>query len=123
MSFENSFNDYGQVGRDDGLFIMPKVEMDNLLSRTGREISKIEDELGIPKGIWLSRLAKNDKLIRVDIKVTSNSKLRIPTGNEIGADELLWIPGGKTFGGVSEAIIDPVKKTDVNNYKIEIIVQ
>lgn len=31
------------------------------------------------------------------------------SGNEIGADELLWIPGGKTLGGFSEAIIEPIK--------------
>ena len=33
----------------------------------------------------------------------------MPSGNEIGADELLWIPGGKTLGGFSEAIIEPIK--------------
>ena len=33
----------------------------------------------------------------------------MPSGNEIGADELLWIPGGNTLGGFSEAIIEPIK--------------
>ena len=31
------------------------------------------------------------------------------SGNEIGTDELLWISGGKTLGGFSEAIIEPIK--------------
>lgn len=33
----------------------------------------------------------------------------MPSGNEIGADKLLWIPGGRTLGGLSETIIEPIK--------------
>lgn len=123
LTFKNSIKQYGQIGRDDGLFVMPKYEMDNLLKRTGTDIAKIETELGIPKGRWASMLDHDplnpDQLVRVDIKVNSNSHLRIPSGNEYGADETLWIPGGKTFGGISEAIIDPVKaESNIYNFKI-----
>jgi hypothetical protein len=47
LSFENSINDYGQIEKNDGLFVVSKTEMDNLLIRTGGNISKIEDESGI----------------------------------------------------------------------------
>ena len=45
----------------------------------------------------------------------------MPSGNEIGADELLWIPGGKTLGGFSEAIIEPIKVKNTNIYTTQII--
>ena len=99
--------------------------MDKLLQRTGKNISQIENELGIPEGSWSSKLHQGDKLIRVDIKINTHSKLRIPSGNEIGADELLWIPGGKTLGGFSEAIIEPIKVKNTkyihnsNNYPMK----
>lgn len=41
----------------------------------------------------------------------------MPSGNEIGADKLLWIPGGRTLGGLSETIIEPIKvKKNTNIY-------
>lgn len=45
------------------------------------------------------------------------------SGNEIGTDELLWIPEGKTLGGFSEAIIEPIKVKNTNIYKTQIIIQ
>jgi hypothetical protein len=123
LTFENAINTYGQIGRNDGLFIIPKAEMDNLLARTGGDISKIENELGIPDNRWykiLNNPLNQDKLVRIDIKITPNSQLRMPSGNEIGADDLLWIPGGKTFKGLSEAIINPVKVGNTNYIKIVI---
>ena len=32
--------------------------------------------------------------------------LKIPSGNERGVDEKLWIPGGYTRGGTPEAVVD-----------------
>lgn len=123
LLFESSINTYGQIGRNDGLFIMPKIEMDKLLQRTGKNISQIENELGIPEGSWTLKLHQGDKLVRVDIKINTHSKLRMPSGNEIGDDELLWIPGGRTLGGLSEAIIEPIKVKNTNIYTTKIIIQ
>lgn len=52
----------------------------------------------------------------------------MPSGNEIGADKLLWIPGGMTLGGFSEAIIEPIKVKNANIknaniYTTQIIIQ
>jgi len=33
----------------------------------------------------------------------------MPSGNEIGAWDGLWVPGGFTKGGIPEAVIDQVK--------------
>ena len=34
-----------------------------------------------------------------------SSGLRLPTGNEGGVNQF-WLPGGKTSGGVNEAVMD-----------------
>lgn len=47
----------------------------------------------------------------------------MPSGNEIGADKLLWIPGGMTLGGFLEAIIEPIKVKNANIYTTQIIIQ
>jgi len=43
--------------------------------------------------------------VRVDIDNPAN--VRIPDGNELGANAQ-WVPGGKTSGGIPEATIDRV---------------
>jgi hypothetical protein len=92
------------LGRPDGQFIIPKSEMDNLLTKTGGDISKIEKELGIPEGLW-----EGQELSRIDISDLSNLNKRMPSGNEIGANEL-WMPGGKTPAGYSEVVVDQIPK-------------
>lgn len=95
---------YGRtmVGRPDGQFIIPSSEMDDLLRAADGDISKIEDALGIPQGSW-----QGQELIRIDIPKPSNHNLRMTTGAESGANDL-FIEGGFTPGGQSEAIIDPI---------------
>ena len=92
------------VGRSDGQFVMSKYDMDNLLSKAKGEISIIENELGIPNGLW-----KNNNLIRIDIPKPKRLHIRIPSGNEGGANDL-WIPGGKLPNGYLESVIDPIPK-------------
>lgn len=46
----------------------------------------------------------------------------MPSGNEIGADKLLWIPGGRTLGGLSETIIEPIKEKNTNIYTTKKII-
>ncbi len=125
LSFENSINTYGKIGRDDGLFVLPKTEMDELLLKTGGDISLIEKELGIPAGTWSNRIndpLKPDKLVRIDINNSQNHNLRMATGREDGANTL-WLPGGKTSEGFSEAVIDPIPITSISSYIQTTVVQ
>ena len=69
--------------------------------RTGGNLSKVEDALGLPKGY----LSSNDTMV-VHIKSQDIKGLKIPSGNERGVDEKLWIPGGYTRGGTPEAVVD-----------------
>jgi hypothetical protein len=81
---------------------MAKKEMNALLDKAHGEIAIIELELGIPAGLW-----KNNRLVRIDIPKPKRLHIRIPSGNEMGANEL-WIPGGKLPNGYSETVIDPI---------------
>ena len=74
-------------------FVFPKSEMDEILNLPNAEKAK---KLGIPE----SQL--DGELVRIDFK--STDKIEMPSGNEFGANDQ-WIPGGKTDGGVSEAIV------------------
>ena len=60
---------YGRaiLGRQDGLFVMCKKEMDDLIHKANGQLSYVETELGIPSGIW-----KNAEIIRIDIRKPKN---------------------------------------------------
>ena len=92
--------DYGTLGPDGG-FVMPKSEFDKLLKETNGDLRKIEKKLGLKEGY----LDNDDTMIAL-IEKKDLKDIRMPTGNEGGADPELWIPGGKTSGGVSEAVMD-----------------
>ena len=97
---------YGRnlLGRSDGQFIMTTKQMDKLLEQANGNNAFIEHELGIPAGAWA-----NKKLARIDIPQPQKLNLRLPSGNEAGADSL-WLPGGKLPTGYNEAVIDPIPK-------------
>lgn len=94
---------YGRtvVGREDGLFVMCNKEMNTLLQKANGQLSYVETELGIPAGSW-----KNTEIIRIDIRKPKKLHLRLPSGNEEGANNL-WIPGGKLPNGYLESVINP----------------
>ena len=94
-----AFEKYGTLGPDGG-FILPKSELDRLLKETGGDLREIERKLGLGEGY----LVGDDTMI-VLIEKSDLSNLRMPSGNEGGANEF-WIPGGKTSGGVSEGVTD-----------------
>lgn len=88
----------GPAGPPNGTFVMPSSVADDIIARAGGDVTKLEILLGFPKGA----LGANP----VRINIAHPTGLRIPSGNELGAN-LKWIPGGYTSGGLIEAIIDP----------------
>ncbi len=110
----NVINNYKQLGRSDGLFVIPKKEMDDLLKRTGGDIRKIEEELGIPNREWSK---KEIEIVRFDINKENINNLRMSSGNEAGANSE-WIPGGFTPTGNSEAVINSVEWDNVIQIEI-----
>lgn len=91
---------YGIGQRDGTSFVMPKHEADALLARTQGDPRALEEALGLPEGFL-----EGNELVRVDIPDPRELNLRIPSGNEAGANDQ-WIPGGKLPTGNSEAVID-----------------
>lgn len=44
-------------------------------------------------------------MLRIDITDVDRYHLRIPSGNELGVNQM-WIPGGKLKSGIVEGVID-----------------
>ncbi|KAI1710724.1 shK domain-like domain-containing protein [Ditylenchus destructor] len=102
---EQSLEKFGRelIGRPDNTqFVIPVDYMDDLLYEANGNISVVEDELGIPAGVWVGM-----DMRRIDVPRPRLLHLRIPSGNEAGANEL-WIPGGYLPTGIPEAVIDRV---------------
>lgn len=97
---ESNFKKYGFGQRDGTAFVLPKSEADKILRDSQGDTELIEESLGLPKG-FLS----DNNLVRVDIPDPEKANIRLPSGNEAGANPQ-WIPGGKLPNGNSEAVID-----------------
>ena len=109
-------NGFVGVPDDNSLFVMPKNYCDDVIARANGNISIIEKKLGFPEGYF----SDGGGLIRIDALNTSELNIRIPSGNETGANKL-WIPGGKTSGGVPEAITNtiPLKDTTITRINVD----
>lgn len=53
------------------------------------------------------------------MQIQQIKNLRMPTGNEAGANNL-WVPGGITKNGKSEAVIDPIEWNNILVWKLNI---
>ena len=91
---------YGIAQRDGTAFVMPKNEADELLAAAHGDPALLEQALGLPAGTL-----EHNPLVRVDIPNPRDANLRVPSGNEAGANDQ-WIPGGKLPTGNSEAVVD-----------------
>lgn len=118
LKLQSTIDEWPNIGAPDGLFVLPKIEMDALLAKTGGDIDLIQIELGIPDNIWKNAIndpGKPTKLVRIDIHDPIG--LRMALGKESTANKL-WIPGGKTPEGWNEAVVNPFPKTDKFRYII-----
>ncbi|MEX6678594.1 hypothetical protein QWI18_21985 [Pseudomonas sp. W2Oct36] len=98
-----NFEKYG-IGQTDGTsFIMPHHEVDEIFAKAAGDNRILEQKLGLPEGFL-----EKDKIVRIDIPSPNELGLRIPSGNEAGANEF-WLPGGKLPAGNLEAVIDAGK--------------
>lgn len=102
------------LGRPDGQFVMAKKEMDRLLKKSKGNLAYIETELGIPAGAW-----KGKTLVRIDIPQPQKLNLRLPSGNEGGANAL-WLPGGKLPNGYLEAVLNQIPEGSYTETMIDV---
>jgi hypothetical protein len=97
---KSKMQEYGTLGPKEA-FITPKSEYDKLLRETDNNLALIEEKLGLNQGDLT-----NDDAVIAFIKRADIGEIKIPSGNEGGEIQGLWLPGGKTAGGYSEAIVD-----------------
>ena len=67
----------------------------------------LESILGLDPGTF----SKNGGVVRIDIYDPLSHNIRLPSGNEYGANSN-FIPGGRTSGGALECVIDNVPNSD-----------
>ena len=46
------------------------------------------------------------------LKISEVENIRVPSGNESGAWQGFWEPGGYTQGGIPEAVVDQIKSSN-----------
>ncbi|GLQ87153.1 DUF6861 domain-containing protein [Dyella flagellata] len=97
---KKNLDKYGPAQTDGTSFLMTRQQADDLLQSTGGDPAAMEDALGLPSGSLSS-----NQLVRVDVPNPRQFNLRIPSGNEAGANDQ-WIPGGKLPTGNLEAVLD-----------------
>jgi hypothetical protein len=100
------------LGRQDGVYVAPYNVMKELIAETKGDMKLIERALGIQAGKWSS-----DEMVRIDVLNTEGLHLRMPSGNEVSANDN-FIPGGYTNMGRKEAVIDPVPKNMYKQYNV-----
>jgi hypothetical protein len=108
----NGIREFGTVGPDGG-FVLPRSEFDKVLSESKGDLRVVEKKLGLDNGY----LGENDT-IAVYIRPEDMKNIRIPSGNEGGANSQ-WVPGGYTNGGVPEAVMDFSHKPPVTELKLK----
>ena len=92
----------GTIGGPGGTFVMSAEDLDSIIRNAGGDIAKIEEALGFDTGY----LGNNPVIVTFN----SIDEIRMPQGNELGANPDYWIPGGYTSGGIKEAVINPAKE-------------
>ncbi|MEM1278138.1 MAG: hypothetical protein AAGH74_16580 [Pseudomonadota bacterium] len=95
----SAIDQYGTAGPPGG-FVMPKSEFDAMVKEAGGDLIHIETRLGLDPGSL-----SNGEMVAVRIDPEDFSGLRVPSGNELGANNQ-WLPGGYTSGGAVEAVMD-----------------
>lgn len=95
----SDYDEYGITHRDRTSFIMSASEVDDMIAQTGGNPALMEQALGLTPGTL------DGDLVRVDVPRPGDHGIRMPTGNESGANPQ-WLPGGLTPSNISEGVID-----------------
>ncbi|ADB40275.1 hypothetical protein [Spirosoma linguale] len=88
----------------DRKFVGLKSEMDNVIikyNNAGKDTKVLVEELDLGDDYF----QPNDEVFYVTVKPNQGFYFDLPNGNERGAYEELWIPGGFTGHGTAEAVL------------------
>ncbi|MFS0868094.1 hypothetical protein AB3M83_12275 [Microbacterium sp. 179-B 1A2 NHS] len=103
--FSDTLHQFGPGQRDNTTFVFPTSELQNILDESGGSANEVADRLGLDREWFFDA---NGDPVPVEVRhfdPSELSNLRIPSGNEAGANDK-WIPGGYLPTGIPEAVID-----------------
>lgn len=100
---KSNLEKYGIAQSDGTSFVIPRDQADALINASNGNARTIESALGLPEGFLDS-----NTLVQIDIDHPADYGLRLPSGNEAGANSQ-WLPGGRLPNGLSEAVINGAK--------------
>ncbi|MEQ5840473.1 hypothetical protein N0A02_13660 [Paraburkholderia acidicola] len=100
LTLKTKFEAYGIAQRDGTSFVLSPTETNQLLASARGNSAALEEALGLP-----TDALSNNVLYRIDIPNPQELNLRMPSGNEAGANSQ-WISGGYLPDGNVEAVID-----------------
>lgn len=106
--FSDALHTFGPGQRDHSTFVFPTSELQRILDETGGNAHELAERLGIEAKYFHIDNDLTKPLKDVEIRNFAPEELtnlRIPSGNESGANDG-WIPGGYLPTGVPEAVID-----------------
>jgi predicted Fe-Mo cluster-binding NifX family protein len=107
-AYEKFINGASVLGYpDNSLFIAPKDFVDEVIKNANGDLSILEQRFGFPDGYFKD----GGGLVKVDINNPNDFSLRMPSGNEAGANNF-YTPGGFTSGGTPEAVVNNIPNTD-----------
>lgn len=113
--FSDSLHTYGPGQADGSTFVFPTSELQDIIDSSGGRADDVADALGIDRKYFYDA---SGNPVPVEIRHFDPSELsglRMPSGNESGANAN-WIPGGYLPTGVPEAVIDvPGSATGIGN--------
>jgi len=79
------------------MYVLPRSYVDDVIRQSDGDLRYIEGALGLDSG----QLSGSDTRL---VFITDLPDLRLPSGNESGANDQ-WLPGGLTSGYIPEAVI------------------
>lgn len=82
---------------DNSTFLMPTDQVQHVLDNAGGDVRLIESQLGLEPG------SLPTDLVHVEFPTLTSSDVRMPSGNETGANDS-WIPYGHLPTGISEGV-------------------
>lgn len=83
---------------------MPSSQLDEFLLETKGDLYLLEKALGLE-----GQLAGKE-FVRIDVPDPRSLNLRMPSGNDAGANPQ-WLPAGRLATGYSEAVIDQIPRS------------
>jgi hypothetical protein len=85
--------------------MISSLRMNELLIETGENTAMLAERLG-------AKWAADAKLIRIDVTDPLKYNPRLPVSNMSGVNSL-FVPGGKTIGGVPEITTDMLPQSEI----------